>query len=301
MSTRVSNMTDTVRLNLPASAARHSPSRRLLLRFGRSLNVLVGTIVLAIMVLLAIFAPVITTYDPVQITPQLRLRPPDAEHIFGTDDFGRDVFTRVAYGARLSLQVGIISVTLAATIGVTLGIIAGFYGGWIDSVIMRLIDVMLAFPGILLALVIVAILGRDLTNVMIAVGISSIPVYARMARGNTLSVKSIDYVAAAQAIGAPTGRIMAVHILPNIIAPLIVVATNGVAGAIISGAALSFLGLGAQPPTPEWGIMLSEGRLYLRQAWWVTTFPGLAIMITVMAINLMGDGLRDILDPRLRL
>jgi peptide/nickel transport system permease protein len=273
----------------------------LLRRVSRSLNITLGAVVLAVMILMAVFAPLLTPYDPIQVTPSLRLRPPDSIHVFGTDDFGRDVFTRIAYGARLSLQVGLISVALAATVGVTLGVVAGFYGGLIDAVIMRMIDVMLAFPGILLALVIVAVLGRSLTNVMIAVGISSIPVYVRMARGNTLALKSIDYIAAAHAIGAPVPRILARHILPNILAPLIVIATNGVAGAIIAGAALSFLGLGAQPPTPEWGLMLSEGRVYLRNAWWVTTFPGLAIMIAVMAINLMGDGLRDILDPRLRL
>jgi peptide/nickel transport system permease protein len=294
-------MTETARI---ASSA-HSPfgwlQSRLFRRIRRSANVRIGASVLLIMVLLAVFAPIITSYDPTQITPALRLRPPDADHWFGTDDFGRDVFTRIAYGARLSLQVGVISVALAASIGVTLGIIAGYYGGWIDSLIMRLIDVMLAFPGILLALAIVAVLGRSLTNVMIAVGISAVPVYARMARGTTLSVKNIDFIIAARAIGAPTGRIMLRHVLPNITAPLLVVATNGIAAAIISGAALSFLGLGAQPPTPEWGVMLAEGRVYLRNAWWVTTFPGLAIMITVMAINLMGDGLRDILDPRLRL
>jgi peptide/nickel transport system permease protein len=280
---------------------RESPRRRLFRRFTRSANVMLGASILAIMLALAVLAPLVTPYNPEQMTPALRLRPPDAQFIFGTDDFGRDVFTRIAYGARLSLLVGVISVSIAATIGITLGIIAGYYGGWIDALIMRLIDVMLAFPGILLALVIVAILGRSLLNVMIAVGISSIPAYARMARGTTLAIKSVDYITAARMIGAPTARLMRLHIFPNITAPLIVIATNGVAGAIIAGAALSFLGLGAQPPTPEWGIMLAEGRVYLRNAWWVTTFPGLAIMITVMAINLMGDGLRDILDPRLRL
>lgn len=294
-------MTETARITAPTRSPFGWLQSRLFRRIRRSANVRVGAAVLMVMVLMAVFAPLITSYDPTQITPALRLRPPDADHWFGTDDFGRDVFTRIAYGARLSLQVGVISVALAASIGITLGIIAGYYGGWIDSLIMRLIDVMLAFPGILLALAIVAILGRSLTNVMIAVGISAVPVYARMARGTTLSVKNIDFITAARAIGAPTPRIMVRHVLPNITAPLIVVATNGVASAIIAGAALSFLGLGAQPPTPEWGVMLAEGRVYLRNAWWVTTFPGLAIMITVMAINLMGDGLRDILDPRLRL
>jgi peptide/nickel transport system permease protein len=286
---------------LPTIRAERPQSRRMLRRFTRSMNITIGAAVLAVMLLLAVFAPLITPYDPIAVTPSLRLRPPDSVNIFGTDDFGRDVFTRAAYGARLSLQVGAISVVIAATIGVTLGLIAGFYGGWVDALIMRLIDVMLAFPGILLALVIVTVLGRSLTNVMIAVGISSIPVYARMARGSTLALRNIDYVVAAHAIGASIPRVILRHILPNILAPLIVIATNGVAGAIIAGAALGFLGLGAQPPTPEWGVMLSEGRVYLRNAWWVTTFPGLAIMVTVMAINLMGDGLRDILDPRLRL
>ncbi|MDZ4767179.1 MAG: ABC transporter permease [Chloroflexota bacterium] len=291
-------MTDVARVQ---RSSRESPRRRLLRRFSRSANVLIGASVLLFMIVLGVSAPILTSYNPEQMTAALRLRPPDAEHLFGTDDFGRDVFTRIAYGARLSLLVGVISVSIASTIGVTLGIVAGYFGGWIDALIMRLIDVMLAFPGILLALVIVSILGRSLTNVMIAVGISSIPAYARMARGTTLALKSVDYITAARAIGAPTARMMRLHILPNITAPLIIVATNGVAGAIIAGAALSFLGLGAQPPTPEWGIMLAEGRVYLRNAWWVTTFPGLAIMVTVMAINLMGDGLRDILDPRLRL
>lgn len=288
-------------VTLEISPARRSPVRWFLRRMRRSFNIILGSSILLVMVLLALFASNITPYDPELVTPALRFRPPDAQYLFGTDDFGRDVFTRIAYGARLSLLVGIISVSIAASIGVTLGIVAGYYGGILDTVIMRLIDVMMAFPGILLALVIVAVLGRSLPNVMIAVGISAIPVYTRMARGTTLSLKNMDYVTAARALGAPNNRIMGLHILPNILAPLIVVATNGIAGAIIASAALSFLGLGSQPPTPEWGIMLSEGRVYLRNIWWVTTFPGLAIMVTVMAINLMGDGLRDILDPRLRI
>jgi peptide/nickel transport system permease protein len=253
------------------------------------------------MILMAVFAPAITPHNPVALIPANRLIPPDNQFLFGTDDFGRDIFTRVLYGGRLSLQVGVYSVALASITGTVLGIVSGYYGRWIDALIMRMIDVMLAFPSILLALAIVAILGRDLRNVVLAVGIATIPIYTRVVRGSALSVKQIDYIEAARAIGAPSWRIMLYHILPNVMAPIIIVTTNGIAGAIIAGAALSFLGLGAQPPTPEWGIMLSDGRAYLRTAWWMSTFPGLAIMITVLAINLLGDGLRDVLDPRLKL
>ncbi len=199
------------------------------------------------------------------------------------------------------MQVGIISVAIGATLGTLLGLLAGYLGGNVDTLIMRFIDVMMAFPGILLSLVIIAVLGRNLPNVMIAVGLSSIPVYTRVVRGSTLSVKQVDFIIAAQALGGSSWRIMMRHILPNVAAPLTVVATNGVASAIITGAALSFLGLGQQPPDPEWGLMLNEGREFIRAAAWVTTYPGLAIMITVLSINLLGDGLRDILDPRLKL
>lgn len=278
-----------------------SPTRRLLGRLRRTANIWLGTVILSVIILLALLASVISSYNPIAVTPADRLKPPGVEHLFGTDDFGRDVFTRVLYGARLSLQVGLVSVALASVTGTLLGIVAGYYGRWVDVVIMRLIDLMLAFPSILLALAIVATLGRSLQNVMLAVGVASIPIYTRVVRGSTLSVKQIDYILAAQAIGCSNAQIMWRHILPNILAPVIVVTTNGVAGAIVSGAALSFLGLGAQSPTPEWGLMLSEGRTYLRSASWVTTFPGLAIMVTVLAINLLGDGLRDVLDPRLKI
>jgi peptide/nickel transport system permease protein len=277
-----------------------SPFFSLLRRLRRSRGVIVGASILLIIVILATLAPILTPYDPEKIDPITGLRAPDAEHIFGTDNFGRDVFTRVLYGGRLSVQVGLISILIASTIGTTLGILSGYSGGWVDTIIMRLMDVLLAFPGILLALAIVAILGKSLPNVMIAVGISTIPTFTRIVRGSALSIKQMDYVEAARALGCSHIRIMTRHILPNVITPIIVVATNGIAGAIIAGSALSFLGLGAQAPTPEWGIMLSEGRVYLRSAQWVTTFPGLAIMITVLAINLLGDGLRDVLDPRLR-
>ncbi len=274
---------------------------KLLQRFGRSRNVLVGSIVLSIIIILVIIAPLITSYEPTQQLRRERLQPPSSIHLFGTDNLGRDIFTRVLYGGRISLQIGIFSVAIGAVFGTLLGLISGYFGGWLDSLIMRLIDVMLAFPGILLALAIIAVLGRDLRNVMIAVGISTIPIYTRVVRGSTLAVKQNDFILAARALGAPAWRIILRHVFPNVIAPLIVVTTNGVAGAIIAGAALSSLGLGQQPPDPEWGLMLDEGREFIRVAWWVTTFPGLAIMVTVLSINLLGDGLRDVLDPRLRL
>jgi peptide/nickel transport system permease protein len=254
-----------------------------------------------VLIVLTLSASLLSSYDPIKVNSRESTQPPSGLHPFGTDNFGRDILTRVLYGGRISLQVGVASVALASLIGTLFGLLAAYYGRWVDSLIMRFIDVLLAFPSILLALSIVAVLGRSLPNVMLAVGISTIPIYTRIVRGSALAVKETDFVSAAHVIGCPAWRVMLHHILPNVLAPIIVITTNGVAGAIIAGAALSFLGLGVQPPTPEWGIMLSEGRAYLRSAWWMTTFPGLAIMLTVMAINLMGDGLRDILDPRLKL
>jgi len=210
------------------------------------------------------------------------------------------VYSRVLYGASISLLIGLISVSIASLGGVTAGLISGYYGGWADTLLMRTIDVMLAFPGILLSLVIVSMLGPSITNLMIAVGISSIPGYARLTRGSVLSAREELYVESARAVGVPDGLILTRHILPNIVAPLIVAATLGVGSAILSAAALSFIGLGSQPPSPEWGRMLSEGRQYLRDQWWIATCPGLMIMLAVLAMNLMGDGLRDALDPRLK-
>ncbi len=281
--------------------SRSSQWLRFVKRFLRSRNVMVGSTVLSVVILLVLLAPSISPYKPTEQFRRHRLQPPNAEFLLGTDNLGRDIFTRILYGGQVSLQVGIVSVAIGATLGTLLGLIAGYLGGWADMLIMRFIDMMLAFPGILLALVIIAMLGRNLQNVMIAVGLSSIPVYTRVVRGSTLSLKQVDFIVAAQALGGSSWRIMTRHILPNVMAPIIVVATNGVAGAIISGAALSFLGLGQQPPDPEWGLMLNEGREFIRVAAWVTTYPGLAIMVTVLSINLLGDGLRDILDPRLKL
>jgi peptide/nickel transport system permease protein len=240
---------------------------------------------------------VLAPHDPNEISRDRRAAP-TMSHPFGTDDLGRDVLSRVIYGARVSLRVGLIAVGIAAVCGSLLGVAAAFFGGWLDNVIMRIMDIMLAFPGILLAIAIVAILGPSLFNVMIAVGIEAIPVYTRTARSSALVVRDLDYVIGAQASGSGNGRILFRHILPNIVAPLIVLASIGVAGAILAAAGLSYLGLGAQPPTAEWGAMLSSSRNFLRDSWWMATFPGVAIMIVVLALNLFGDGLRDILDPR---
>lgn len=272
-----------------------------LFRLSRNPGSIVGVIILLILIIMAFSAPLITRYDPIALTPKDRLKPPSALHIMGTDAFGRDMFTRIIYGGQISLRVGIISVFIALLIGVPMGLVAGYYGGRLDNIIMRLVDIMLAFPGILLALVIIAILGPSLLNVMVAVGISSVPTYARVTRGSVLKTKEEMFIEAATLMGCSTRRILMLHILPNILGPLVVVSTLGVAGAIISGAALSFLGLGATPPTPEWGLLLSDGRNYLRYAWWISTFPGLAIMLTVLSINLVGDGLRDALDPKMKI
>jgi peptide/nickel transport system permease protein len=268
-------------------------------RLRRNPGSMIGLALLLLITAAALLAPVITHYDPIEIVASERLLPPSAAHWFGTDSFGRDIYTRIIYGGQISLRVGIISVAIATLLGVTGGMLAGYFGGWTDSTIMRTADITLAFPGILLALVVIAILGPSLFNAMIAVGIAAAPTYARVARGMVMKVKAEAYIEAAICVGNPSHRVLLRHILPNILGSLVVVATLGVAGAIIAGAALSFLGLGAKPPTPEWGLILSEGRTYLRHAWWTTTFPGLAIMITVLSINLLGDGLRDALEPRM--
>ncbi len=261
---------------------------------------MLGGVLLVLVIVATLLAPLLTPYNPLALSPTDRMLPPGPHHLLGTDEFGRDVLTRILFGARTSLRTGLVAVSLAIVIGVPMGLASGFYGGLIDRLLMRLVDLMLTFPGILLALVIVAILGPSLFNAMLAVGISASPTYARVVRSSVLSTKPHFFVEAAQAIGCRNWRIMLRHILPNVVAPIVVLGTLGVAGAIIAAAALSFLGLGAQPPEPEWGALLSEGRNFLLDAWWIATFPGLAIMVTVLAINLLGDGLRDVLDPQLR-
>ena len=263
---------------------------------------LLGLGILVILVLLALFADVIADYDTVVIKQNLanRLKGPSAEHWLGTDEFGRDIFASLIHGARVSLKVGIIAVGISIVLGGILGALAGFYGGKIDNIIMRVMDVFLAVPSILLAIAIVSALGPSILNLMVAISISSVPSYARIVRASVLSIRDQEFVEAARAIGANNARIIFRHIIPNSLAPVIVQGTLGVASAILSTAGLSFIGLGIQPPAPEWGSMLSGGRQYLRYAWWVTTFPGVAIMITILSLNLLGDGLRDALDPRLK-
>ena len=271
-------------------------------RLKRNKMAVLGLIILIILVLLAVFADVIANYDNVVIKQNLahRLQGPSAARWLGTDEFGRDIFARLVHGTRVSLQVGIVAVGISIVIGGILGAVAGYYGGKLDNTIMRIMDIFLAVPSILLAIAIVSALGPSIINLMLAISISSVPSYARIVRASVLSIRDQEFIEAAKAIGASNTRIIFRHIIPNSLAPVIVQATLGVASAILSTAGLSFIGLGIQPPAPEWGSMLSGGRQYLRYAWWVTTFPGVAIMITILSLNLLGDGLRDALDPRLK-
>ncbi|MCK4259186.1 MAG: ABC transporter permease [Halanaerobiales bacterium] len=269
-------------------------------RLKKNRRAMVGLFIIIAVVLLALLAPYISPYKPTKISLRNKLDAPSKAHWFGTDKLGRDILSRMIYGSRISLLVGLVAVGISGTIGVLIGSIAGYYGKWIDNLLMRIVDILLAFPSILLAIALVAVLGPSLFNVILAISLVSWVGYARMVRGEFLSLKQQEFVEGARSLGAPDMKIIFRHILPNAISPVIVLATLGMAGAIISESSLSFLGLGVQPPTPSWGGMLSEGRTVIRQAWWVPTFPGIAIMFTVLAFNLLGDGLRDALDPKLK-
>ncbi|MDQ3695246.1 MAG: ABC transporter permease [Chloroflexota bacterium] len=260
----------------------------------------IGGFIILLLLVCAIFAPLIAPFGPVELRAGEPLAPPSARHLFGTDDLGRDMFSRLVYGSRLTLQVGALSVAIATSIGVLIGLVAGFYGGWVDAWLMRFTDVMLAFPGLLLALAIVAILGPGLNNAMIAVGVGAFPGYARVVRGSVLSIRGSEYVTAERVLGADDRHIMRRAVLPNVLAPIIVLASLEFPAAILSAAALSFLGLGAQPPDPEWGALLTDGRNFIRSAPWLINIPGLAIFAVVLAFNLLGNTLRDVLDPRQR-
>ncbi|WP_027410683.1 ABC transporter permease [Anoxybacteroides tepidamans] len=268
--------------------------------FKKNKIALVGTGIVLFFILLAIFAPLLAPYGINEQNLSLRLQAPSKEHLFGTDDFGRDILSRVIYGARISLWVGFFSVLGSVIVGSLLGIVAGYYGRWIDGIISRIFDIMLAFPSILLAIGIVAVLGPSLQNALIAIAVINIPNFGRLIRSRVLSIKQEEYIMAARAIGMSDARILFHHILPNSMAPIIVQGTLAIATAIIEAAALGFLGLGAQPPNPEWGTMLASSKDFLTQAPWTMVFPGLAIMLTVLGFNLMGDGLRDALDPRMK-
>lgn len=274
--------------------------RETLRRFASDRSALLGVFIIAIIALAAVAAPIFAPYDPTAQTLSQRRMPPSPGHLFGMDELGRDVLSRLMYGGGQTLVSGLLAVVIGVVIGVPIGLVAGYAGGFVEGVAMRFIDGMLAFPAFLLAIVIVAVLGPTLQNATTAIGIASIPVFSRLVRGQVLAVKGNEYVLGARSTGAPPSRILWRHILPNVLASIIVLATVQLANAILSIAGLSFLGLGAQPPTPEWGVMLRSGREYIQQAPHITIAPGVAIMLLVLSFNLIGDGLRDALDPRLR-
>lgn len=273
--------------------------RQTLKKLKENKLVMLGGSVVLFYFIIAIFAPLIAPYKPNEIDLLNVLQTPSADHLMGTDDKGRDVFSRILYGTRLSITVGFISVFIGVFFGILLGIPSGYYGKWIDTTIMRFIDILLAFPGIILALAIVGALGPSLMNVTIAVGIFSVPVFVRIIRGSTLEIKNLEYIDAIRSLGANDFTIIFKHILPNIVSPIIVQSTLGLATAILTVSALSFLGLGAQPPSPEWGAMLSNGRDFLFSAPYLAIFPGIALSTLVIGFNIFGDGLRDIFDPRI--
>ncbi len=267
-------------------------------RFRRNPLALTGAALVLFLVVLAFAAPVILRQDPMGQDVVHRLLPPSADHWLGTDDLGRDVFTRIMFGTRISLAVGILAVSASVLIGTLIGLIAGYFGKSIDAALMRLVDILLCFPTIFLILMVIAFLEPNILNVMAVIGLTSWMGLSRMVRGEVLSLRERDFIWAAKGLNLSTPRILFIHILPNVVSPVLVAATLGVGGAILTESALSFLGLGVQPPSPSWGNMLAAGKDYIHIAWWLTVFPGLAILITVLAFNLLGEGLRDVLDPR---
>ncbi|NIA10535.1 MAG: ABC transporter permease subunit [Nitrospiraceae bacterium] len=269
-------------------------------RFMRNRLAFAGGIVVLVLFCASVLAPVISPYNPTDINVNAILSPPGPSHLLGTDELGRDVFSRMLWGARISLKVGFVAVGIAVVIGIIVGALAGFYGGWIDSVLMRFVDMMLCFPSFFLILAVIAILEPSIYNIMAVIGITSWMGVARLVRAEFLRIREMDYVTAAKSMGASDKRIIFLHILPNALSPVLVAATLGVAGAILTESALSFLGIGVQPPTPSWGNMLTAGKDNMEIAWWLSVFPGLAILITVLGYNLLGEGLRDVLDPRLK-
>ncbi len=276
---------------------RLSGTKRAWLEFRRNRFALVGAAFIIFIAFMGVFANIVSTHDPYKQSLRKRMKPPTAEHWLGTDELGRDFYSRLVYGARVSLFVGIVGTAAGVVSGTVVGLISGFFGGWVDTIVMRVIDIMYSIPGIVLAILIVSVLGPSLLNLIVVLAIFAIPTLARIVRGNVLSLKEQDYAEAARALGAGRLRIMFYHLLPNTLAPIIVYATLAVAGSILTTAGLGFLGLGVQPPQAEWGNILSNGRQYLRKAPLLMIFPGALIFLTVMSINLIGDALRDALDP----
>ncbi len=283
-----------------ADPAVETPLRRAMRRLLRRKGAVFGLVIITLFVAVAIFAPLLTPYDPIAQSWTSVRKAPSAMHWFGTDDVGRDILVRAMFGARASLMAGVISVAIALTIGLPLGLMAGYLGGWIDSLISRITDAMLACPFLILAIALAAFLGPSLGNAMIAIGVTTTPIFVRLTRGQVMAVKFEEYIEAARAVGNPRWRIALVHILPNILPALLVQTTLSIAAAIIAEAALSFLGLGQQPPAPSWGSMLNSAQRFLVNEPWMAVWPGLAIFMTVLSFNLLGDGLRDALDPRER-
>jgi len=276
-------------------------------RLARRRTALFGLAVVAVVILSAVGAPLVTVFDPIEQDINQRLKEPGwrnaagQAHLLGTDHLGRDILARIIYGSRVALVVGLSAVLISGVLGMVIGLVSGYFGGKVDDFFMRLADVQLAFPFILLAIAVIGVLGPSLRNIIVVIGVSSWVVYARVVRGEVLSIREREFVQAAIALGSRDGRVVLHHVLPNAFTPWLVVATLDMARVIVIESALSFLGLGVQPPTPTWGGMLADGRVYLSTAWWLATFPGLAILVTVLGINLLGDGLRDTLDPRLKI
>lgn len=285
---------------IPALAPLPVARRRQVLAALSQPTMALGAVVMVVFLLAALLAPLISLKDPLAQNVLAGLKPPSPEHLFGTDKLGREIYSRILYGARISLFVGITVVLLSSVVGTLLGVLAGYVGGWLDEAVMRITDIFFAFPGLILAMAIAGALGPSLQNALIAISAVTWPVYARLLRGQVLSLKEREFVIAARVVGVPEWQIVLRHLIPNTLAPLLVQASFDMGGAITAVAGLSFIGFGAQPPTPEWGVMISEARTYMATAWWMGTFPALAIMLVVGAFNLLGDGLRDILDPRLR-
>jgi peptide/nickel transport system permease protein len=282
----------------PGMPKEKTPMQLAMARFTHNWIAIAGLVVIIVMILSAVFANYLTTYKPIKRDVKNRLAAPNAEHWFGTDALGRDIYTRIMYGGRLSLWIGLSSVMLSVLIGVPLGLISGYSGGVVDTIIMRIMDLILAFPGLIFAIWLVSMLGPGVNQVILAIAFWSLPTFSRVVRASVMSIKEIDYVSAVRALGGNYLQIIFRHIMPNVVAPIIIIASLDVSGAILTGASLSFLGLGAQPPTPEWGALLADGRTYLRSAWWMMVFPGVMLTLIVLASNLFGDGLRDALDPR---